>query len=655
MSCFLAPGMSIFDRKVEGGHDDEIIREALRNHSSWGARLAALVSGEDVTVVVTVDVNGKPTRTRIKGGSIKISRSVMSRCGNFLKFHIVGHQDRVLETLGVADAYRLPRGFSVVLDTRTSRIVGMGTFYRKFPNDSRNINAAKWKVAFTGVDRVSIFIKYSGSTGIVTILEDGSWSVSSKNSGNMAGDDSYARRIAEIFAMDTAIDGKIAALHAKGVTSFGVEAFLASDQSHGYGYAQSGFIVTCMTRGYEATGFPIYLSPLELCSTCGEVGLPTDEPLIIEGEVRIAEVMATLGECRNFLTLSRLLELFPGMKTLHASLVAGLNVEGFVIRRWRNGEELQSVKYKGWLYQMVTQVLRPCLRDAANSLEFTAGLTSLKNPDGTFTATFLDAVERQMGAWVVTDDPVVKSICRWVVYRAAARCLPPGHPQLTWEKGSPYPADAAIPEGALPRDPDVAYWITLMTPAVAELQSAMDEVAWHPERCPLRADRLFPVLDAPQAEFNPALKTVLMLMGIPGIGKSMLEMLEVLFGPRVVYYSTQDQCNCKRGLFVDTLRKKLNLSAPHRVVVADRSNHTVDGRAQLLSEMRGVTHKGKPQPQLPFQHAVIDFVGNQLKRVAQVAESRVRSRAYHVGGLDSSNEKIGDVFASLPRKLPAAD
>lgn len=150
-------------------------------------------------------------------------------------------------------------------------------------------------------------------------------------------------------------------------------------------------------------------------------------------------------------------------------------VEGFVMRRWKDGVEVASVKFKVWLYQMVTQVLRPSLNSGGNNLAFRVPMHSLKAPTGEFREEFLKLVDKEVPHWCVASSPAGLALCRRVVLLAAEGCLPDGHPQLRWSAagGDAFPADAEVPEGCVARSPDRAYWIALGDRAVARLLEAM--------------------------------------------------------------------------------------------------------------------------------------------------------------------------------------
>lgn len=82
--------------------------------------------------------------------------------------HLSLHNDFKLVKLG--RDYGFPRGFCVVVDISREALVGQGTFYPKFANDDRNSSfSAK---DFGGVSKISCFLKYSGSTGIISIIRD---------------------------------------------------------------------------------------------------------------------------------------------------------------------------------------------------------------------------------------------------------------------------------------------------------------------------------------------------------------------------------------------------------------------------------------------------------------------------------------------------
>lgn len=440
------------------------VLEILREHSEWHKLMCELVAKHRMKVSVALEEGGKLAAA-----------------------HLTLHNDFVLVRLGREHAF--PRGFCVVVDLEKGRLVGQGTFYPKFQNDDRNEGFSTSD--FGGVEKLSCFLKYSGSAGIVTVLRDQEgkvwgWTGSSKNSCNHGDPDgrsvSYPAEVAAVFGKYVSRDF-LEWCQRWRVTSLGLEVFIADDQTHGYGYAKSGCIVTAICVEAEGDGRPRYLAPLELFEAAKEVGLPTDRPIIVEGESGVRDFIEALSHLRDLLALGalrRVLQQRCGitLETLHGELVDSDIVEGFVIRRWKGGVEVDSVKFKIWLYQMVTQVLRPNLQP-----EKSGGLPSLKTVGGKLRPEFRRAVEKEAQKWCVADDEASKALCLWVINVAAKACLPPGHAQLAWCKGQgDFPATAEIPSACVARQDLRSYWITLGDFAVKRLIEIMDKADWDVQR-----------------------------------------------------------------------------------------------------------------------------------------------------------------------------
>lgn len=409
----------------------------------------------------------------------------------FVAAHLTVHND--FKLIKLARDFGFPRGFCLVVDVQTRQLIGQGTFYPKFANDDRNVSfSAK---DFGNISKISCFLKYSGSTGIVTILRDGEgnvigWTGSSKNSCNHSapadGGISYPSETVAAFSK-FATFSFLRYCQKHRITSLGLEVFIARDQTHGYGYTKTGCIVIAMCAEGAVDGRPVYLNPHDLYEACSELDLPTDRPTLVEGKQNIQSFVGTLSDLRDFITLSALRRILHercgiALDTLHDSLIDSEIVEGFVIRRWRGEVEVESVKFKIWLYQMVTQVLRPSL--SSKGMNGARGeIQSLKSAKGELRPEFLSQLKEAMRKWCVSSDPATQRLCRWVVLKAAEACLPDGHEQLQWSAGSGCDMPCASElEGCVARDASRAYWITLGQSAVNELISVMDIAEWDPQR-----------------------------------------------------------------------------------------------------------------------------------------------------------------------------
>jgi hypothetical protein len=443
-----------------------IVLSALEKHSKWHRKVHSLIPQH----------------------GIKLSCAVNAEQG-LIAAHLTLHNDFKLIKLGRDCGF--PRGFCVVVDAKTQTLVGQGTFYPKFANDDRNSGFSVKD--FGGVSKISCFIKYSGSTGIISIIRDNNgvvtgWTGSSKNSCNHVAPPngiSYPAATVSVFRKYATQDF-ISWCQEREVHSIGLEVFIAEDQSHGYGYGASGCIVTSICARCSADGRPVYLNPAEMYTACCEVGLPTDRPICIEGKANIQSFVEALSNFRDLLTLGalrRVLHEHCGieLETLHDRLIDSEIVEGFVIRRWKDDVEIESVKFKIWLYQMVTQVLRPSLSTKGSMFNFSGAVPSLKSESGAIHQSFCDRVKSEMKRWCVLPDAATRQLCLWVIYAAAEACLPEGHPQLLWSAapGSQFPAHERAPGNCAARDPARAYWITLGDYAVAKLVAIMDEVGWN--------------------------------------------------------------------------------------------------------------------------------------------------------------------------------
>ena len=306
--------------------------------------------------------------------------------GEWFSFDITCHSDRTL--LKLAEQCNFPRGFTAVISSDGTKS-GMATFYPKFDNDSRNREGESIN---DGCDRIVVTNKASGSTLKFLFIDD-NWCVSSKNS-SLNNEGSYSDKFSQIMSSFITID-VIDILKMNNITSIGAEAFLMDDQVHGYGYNKDGFVVTCMTRLGE-NGSPEYVTHEDMISICDSINFPVDTltPQGINGEDKISKIMNVLIQERNLLTLDETYKIFNEARLATCEFVTGEIIEGFVIRRFKNGKELKSIKFKCWFYQMITQVLRP-LMNGKNKLN-NGPMRSLRNQDGTFITDFLVKVEEEI-------------------------------------------------------------------------------------------------------------------------------------------------------------------------------------------------------------------------------------------------------------------
>ena len=633
-----------FDHFLSGAENEQVKR-AMMGATPWHRSMYALIGQHRIIIA-----------------------PVGSADGNYVAVHLAVHSsDAKLQRLG--RQYGFPRGFCLVIRKKpVPSLVGQGTFYPKFGNDSRNNSFSL--ADFGGVEKLSCFLQYSGSVGIVSLIRDGpngrisGWTASSKNSANQRPRPdgvTYPLRIGEI-VQPYMTQRLLQWCDEHGIESFSMEVFLHEDQSHGYGYAKSGFVVTCMARRQRGSpsatlpmeeGRPEYLTPMELYETCQELQLPTDKPLVIEGEARIRQFVTELSAVRDLLTLPKLMAMLPELETLHHELVLGINLEGFVMRRWRKGVEVDSVKFKCWPYQLATQVLRPLLTGGENVLSYSGALISLRKsaspePNGAFCR----LVEMQMRRWVVLRDETVRSTCRWLAYKAAESCLPPNHPHLQWTahqhdgRATEMP-NCFIPEGCLPRNTREAYWITLITHAVTALQSRMDAVAGHVER--LGHTQGITSVEAISPQYVPGEQVVLVPVGIPGIGKSTMFRALAYLLENEAFYDTQDNHHNARAFFASLSRRlQANRGAPGvRVILADRNHQQEFHRKATVEALR---QKLPPRKELFVIY--VDFVGEQdLGALAEVAIDRVMRRGAQHQKLRSSLNVPGILHDTFVDKL----
>eukprot|EP01060_Flectonema_neradi_P014698 TRINITY_DN2132_c1_g6_i1.p1 TRINITY_DN2132_c1_g6~~TRINITY_DN2132_c1_g6_i1.p1 ORF type:complete len:517 (+),score=78.60 TRINITY_DN2132_c1_g6_i1:202-1551(+) len=411
--------------------------------------------------------------------------------GSLMAVNVSAESDITLVRLGGEMGF--PRGFMVLVDRDKNRIIGSGTFYPKFSNDSRNPNTT----ALTGdsTTKISFFVKYSGSLGITTLFihpktKQPAYTVSSKNATSTTvyqTEDgivpfSYTRDGQKLIApyMTPAVMQKLLDL---GITSIGTENFSTENACHGYGYKKSGFIVISMSKNDE-TGKPVFLPPAKLQEVCDLVGLPTDAPIQLSNTTSIKGFLRQIDKYRNVLSLPLLTRICDSLEInwngadIHRQLIDTDIIEGFVVRRYNEEEaELPSIKYKCWPYQMVTQVVRPICLDGLAPRVFihcfrNKSINSILDSDGELPHSYKRRVEEEMLKWCpFPDSPVgekVRNLCRWLPYYAAQQSLIGDRSGLL--------------HGCHEESDTPAYWVTIAKIAQDKLCEVLSAVDWDLEK-----------------------------------------------------------------------------------------------------------------------------------------------------------------------------
>ena len=314
-----------------------ILLAQLATFGDWGKKIADTLNNKDIKTTVSYDDTGRVAKVHI-------------HC------HVDAALIRLANAIGIGLSF--PRGFAILVDLESKTILGINGFYPKFRNDDRA--AATITSSFKGVKRMTAFLKYSGSLGIFGIFQHPTkglcWTASSKNSAT----NEYSEMNAAM-VMDMMTPEFLQKWWDSGVHTFCAEVMYNSDQSHGY-RTTSGFIVTCAHRGLE------FLAATDLFDWCTSLGLPTDKPISIEGEEKILTFLSEMEKVRDYLTLNLLVEILANLGYTydianHSRLVLSQIVEGFVISTDRG-----TVKYKFPFYQVVTQFLRPLMKNGRNDL-----------------------------------------------------------------------------------------------------------------------------------------------------------------------------------------------------------------------------------------------------------------------------------------------
>lgn len=283
---------------------------------------------------------------------------------------------------------KLPRGFSIMFN-KQGEVLSRGTFYPKFENDRdqelEDILSEK-DITFT--------LKYSGFNGCVVLYEDKGeicYFVTSKNS--VVQKSIYIEGFQELLINGNYLTKDILRrMWNKGITSFSAEVMHKNDETHGYGYKESFFVVTCISKriGSNIAESPIiYLEDTEMRECCSNFSLPCDKPITID-----AEMIKKIQEHRDTLTYSKMKEIFNIDYELHHDKIDTDSIEGFVIK----SSSGKILKYKCLFYVMSTMLLRPHVQN--------------KSTDNS-------AIENFLNRWCKsTNLSISKKLARGVVYKA---------------------------------------------------------------------------------------------------------------------------------------------------------------------------------------------------------------------------------------------
>lgn len=539
-----------FINRVSGETSEKIIKTVCTEleKTEWGAKCVAAF--------------------RTKKNKIK-AKVCTDEDTKFASVDFVCPNDFVMIKLGKEIGF--PRGFCCILNIEKETVYPV-TFYPKFGNDSRN--DVTFSEEFIGLDKIALTIKVSGSTGKVAFFED-KWALSSKNNSLSSDEIPYVVWNYDIMS-EYMTESVLTNLSNEGIKSMGVEFFYMQDQTHGYGYKKSGFVVTCIVKGYDNSGKPIYCSPQELVRISRKVGFHVDDPVVLTNAEEISNTLTIINRKRNILTLTDIKTMFPLNIFEHELYVDGDNIEGFVIRRYKDGNELSPIKYKCWPYQLVTQVLRPGLTGTRKLSPKPS--KSLLTANGKLDPTFLNMVDIELDKWVVTDDIYEKRFCKMIVCNAAKKC---------------FACNESPPDKQ-------GYWIELGKHAITEIKNLSGT--------PFEdLDHLLPMLKTNKNQQ----RTCICMVGLPGLGKSTQARALSQVIPCATYFN-QDDFPSKMK-FLQAIKKSCS-----DIVIVDRGNHTQRHR----NDIRKLEKWGKM--------IIIDFIGQaDARHLINLAMERIEIRGYN--------------------------
>ncbi len=331
--------------------------------------------------------------------------------------HLVSHND--FKLIKLANELKdhpmsFPRGFAFLLDAQRQQVIGLSAFYPKFSNDNKQNNFLQSQ--FADETSLDVHIKYSGCLGKIAFFEHPdrglSYSVFSKNSASTFNADgtqntkSMCPKIQDA-VKDSLTKETLQKLWDQGIRGFCCEVISMDDQVHGYGYKETGYVVTALSKDDNT-----FCTPEELYDICHANNLPADPPIHLDHK-QIQPFISDLIEIRDLLTYPQLQTLYKKHHLpegfLHKQLIDSDIIEGFVIR-CSNGSR---VKFKCWPYLLSTMVLRDYL--VGNNFDNRMSQKPLTNPDGTMHADLANLLDSQLNHWVTSTKPEVRDLARWLV------------------------------------------------------------------------------------------------------------------------------------------------------------------------------------------------------------------------------------------------
>ena len=366
--------------------------------------------------------------------------------------HVKSRSDSMLIELAKKfDKYSLgfPRGLAFIVDLDKCSLLAHSCFYPKFEND---YNSSMFTAEETeGKNSLAFSLKYSGSLGKITLfkhpLHGLSYACFSKNRASLPlknqkeGSIDYPEQLYNLvrYKLDQYCLEKA---WNSGIRGINVEYMMKEDQSHGYAYKKNGFIMTGAvvvpsftndtnigTVNCNGNEKKYSLSDLRFAKgdefkKIGDIiNFDVEAPIFIADKMKEAQFIEKLNSCRDLLMypqFKKILEETAGIRLVPASKYQDLRfvddgvikqpcyhediidsdvIEGFVIydsnknKRW---------KYKLWPYINVTMYLRDEVKAAEAAQRDECVLNERK-------------LDRIMDRWVMSNDPNVRAVCRWLV------------------------------------------------------------------------------------------------------------------------------------------------------------------------------------------------------------------------------------------------
>jgi len=323
--------------------------------------------------------------------------------------NIVGKGDHNMTRMG--KEFGFPRGFPIIIDKKTGRILTAIGFFPKFGNDDRQTRLSTQVQDLPGESKkdvpIEASLKMSGFLcGAILYMKDGivCFKGVSKNSG-----ENTSPFVQTAHAMwGNLLDQKtLDRAYANGIRGFWGECMAKNDQVHAYGVLKEAIVITGISYGInkDAT-WPKTLGGAEMLEVLKM--FPGLSNIAAKPFIITPKQLAQIENNRDLMTFSPLKKILPKLTNRHLEMV-GERVEGLIIRIPLS-EGVHIVKYKFPFYTMVTMP-----DGGIRTLYANDGVNNLFRQDGGVCKNVSEGITAYLKRWVV--NPSNRALFRTVIYK----------------------------------------------------------------------------------------------------------------------------------------------------------------------------------------------------------------------------------------------